>query len=83
MNNRVNLESLTIPNWKTYLVITLLILAVLVQVVVLRWSLEAVFFATWFLLMLVGPKQDRLDSLAISLEPRSDSSCGASRATMP
>jgi hypothetical protein len=60
MNNKVNLESLTIPNWKTYLVMTLLITAVLIQVVVLRWSLEAVFFATWFLLMLVVKHDTRL-----------------------
>ncbi len=60
MNNRVNLESTTFPNWKTYLVITLLILTVLIQVVVLRWSLEAVFFATWFLLMLVVKHDTRL-----------------------
>jgi hypothetical protein len=47
-------------NWKTYLFFTLLALAVLIQVVVLRWGLEAVFFVTWFTLVLTVKHDTRL-----------------------
>ena len=53
-------------NWKTILFFTLLALAVIIQLVVLHWSLEAVFFVTWFLLML-GVKHDTRLSPAIGL----------------
>jgi hypothetical protein len=53
-------------NWKTFLFFTLVGLAVLIQVVVLRWGMEAVFFATWFLLML-GVKHDTRLSPALGL----------------
>ena len=53
-------------NWKTIVFFTLLGLAVLIQVVVLRWGLEAVFFVTWFLLML-GVKHDTRLSPALGL----------------
>ena len=47
-------------SWKTILIFTLLVLAVLIQVVVLRWGLDAVFFVTWFLLALVVNHDTRL-----------------------
>ncbi len=53
-------------NWKTILLFTFLVLAVLIQVVVFRGELEAMFFATWFLLML-GVKHDTRLSPALGL----------------
>ncbi len=53
-------------NWKTIVFFTLVGLAVLIQVVVLRWGMEAVFFVTWFLLML-GVKHDTRLSPALGL----------------
>lgn len=53
-------------NWRTILFFTLIGLAVLIQVVVLRWGMEVVFFATWFLLML-GVKHDTRLSPALGL----------------
>ena len=53
-------------NWKTILFFTLLVMAVIIQLVFLHWSLEAVFFVTWFLLML-GVKHDTRLSPAIGL----------------
>ena len=53
-------------NWKTILFFTLIGIAVLIQVVVLRWGMEAVFFVTWFLLML-GVKHDTRFSPALGL----------------
>ena len=65
-------------NWKTILFFTLLGLAVLIQVVVLRWGMEAVFFATWFLLML-GVKHDTRLSPALGLVFLADLSFPADR----
>lgn len=53
-------------NWRTILFFTLIGLAVLIQIVVLRWGMEAVFFVTWFLLML-GVKHDTRLSPALGL----------------
>jgi hypothetical protein len=60
MNNKIDLERIETSHWKTYLFFTLLVVAVLIQAVVLRWNLEAVFFVTWFLLMLVVKHDTRL-----------------------
>jgi hypothetical protein len=47
-------------NWKAFLFFTLLVLAVLLQVVALGWGLEAVFFVTLFTLVLVVEHDTRL-----------------------
>ena len=47
-------------SWKAILFFSLLVLAVLIQVVVFRWGSEAVFFVTWSLVMLVVKHDTRL-----------------------
>lgn len=46
--------------WKAIFLFALLIAAVLVQVLLLGWGTEAVFFVTWFLLVLVVKHDTRL-----------------------
>jgi hypothetical protein len=45
-----------------YLFLTALVLIVLTQVIVLHWSLEAIFFVTWFLLALSVKHDSRLSA---------------------
>jgi hypothetical protein len=51
---------------KSYLFFTLLTLALLTQIVVLRWGAEAVFFVTWLLLALTVQHDSRI-SAAVGL----------------
>lgn len=46
--------------WKTIFLFTFLVLALILQLGVLHWSFETVFFVTWFLVMLVVKHDTRL-----------------------
>jgi hypothetical protein len=53
-------------NRKSFLLVTLLLLAILAQVVILRWAAETVFFVTWLLLALIFKHESRV-SAAVGL----------------